>query len=118
MAKIVYSHVEIMLTTQIKEKREHQRHPVEHDIRIMFTRGQDAGGPRELTVPGRIIDQSSGGFCVATPFYIGKGDLLKASDGPADDSDFYFDVRWVYALESGYVFGCNFVDLSDNLTIH
>ncbi len=91
---------------------------MEHDIRIMFTRGQHSEGPRERTVPGRIIDQSRSGFCLATPFFVGKGDLLKASSGPADDSDFYFDVRWVYALESGYMFGCNFADFSENMTIH
>ena len=107
-----------MGTTPLIEKRQHPRHPVAHDIRIMFTRVQNAGLPRKLTMPGRIIDQSRDGFCLVTPFYVGKGDLLKASSGPADNSDFYFDVRWVYALESGYVFGCNFADFSDNMTIH
>ncbi len=102
----------------MREQRVDERLPLEHDVRIMFTRGQNADGPRELTVTGRIMNQSRGGFCLVTPFHIIKGDLLKACTDISKDSEFYFDVRWVYKLETGYMFGCNFADLSETMSVN
>ena len=97
-------------TATIDEGRQHARGPMEHEIHLILRRELPEGGERIF--PARIVDKSPIGFCVETPAYVSTGDLLMICTSLAEDSELYFDVRWVDALESSYVFGCNFVDLS------
>ena len=96
--------------TTIEGTREHARDPVEHEIHLMLKRELPGGCQR--TFAARIVDKSPIGFCVATPSFVSTGDLLMICTDIAEDSELYFDVRWVDTIESGYMFGCNFVDLS------
>ena len=100
----------------IDEIRQHRRDPVEHEIHLILKRELPEGGQRVF--PARIVNKSPIGFCVETPAYVSIGDLLMICTSLAEDSELYFDVRWVDTLESTYMFGCNFVDLSNNLAIH
>lgn len=96
--------------SDIRNTRQHPRNPVEHEINIMLKR--ELPGGLERTFHGRIVDKSAIGFCVETPAYVAKGDILRVCTDISCESEMYFDVRWVSNCESGYLFGCNFVDLT------
>ena len=102
--------------TTIEGSRQHARDPFEHEIHLILRRELPEGGARLF--PARIVDKSPIGFCVETPAYVSTGDLLMICTSLAEDSELYFDVRWVDTFESGYVFGCNFVDLSMPFQTH
>lgn len=92
------------------EGRSHPRYNVVHETQVMFLRELPDGCERIFS--GRIVDKSPQGFCVETPAYVSKGDLLRVCTDISDESELYFDVRWVCSMNSGYLFGCNFVDLT------
>ena len=96
--------------SDIRDTRQHQRDTVEHEIHLILKRELPEGGERVF--PARIVDKSDIGFCVETSYYVSSGDLLKICTDISAESELYFDVRWVDNLKSGYLFGCNFVDLS------
>ena len=96
--------------SEIKNTRQHPRDPVEHETTVMLIR--DLPGGVERTFFGKIIDKSAKGFCVETSSYISCGELLRVCTDISAESEMYFHVRWVSCLESGYQFGCNFVDLT------
>jgi hypothetical protein len=95
---------------EIKSTRVHERRHVGHELRVMFTREMPDGCER--TISGRVIDRSAIGLCVETQAFVSKGEILKVCTDISSESEIYFDVRWVRPKESGYIFGCNFTDLS------
>ena len=96
----------------IKDTRQHPRNTVEHEINVMLTRELPEGSKR--TFHGKIVDKSAIGFCVETSTYVSSGDLLRVCTDISSDSELYFDVRWVCNIENNYLFGCNFVDLTES----
>lgn len=99
-----------METVEYDIERRHKRVRVEHDVRVLFSRERPGGN--EIIISGRIVNQSSGGFCIQTTGYIREGDLLKALISMNEESDCYLQVRWVRQENSDTFFGCNFVDLA------
>jgi hypothetical protein len=99
-----------MDATEYDIERRDQRVRVEHDVRVLFSRKRPGG--EEIMVSGRIINQSSGGFCIQTSSYIREGDLLKALISLNEETECYLHVRWVRQESAGIIFGCNFVDLT------
>ncbi len=96
--------------SDIRNTRLHPRDPVAHEIQVMLKR--DLPGGLVRTFSGRIVDKSAIGLCVETSSYVSRGELLRVCTDISGESEMYFHVRWVYNHESGYLFGCNFVDLS------
>ena len=93
----------------IEEQRAEARLPVEHNVLLMFKRSTEFDMVHETISTGRVIDRSPHGLCLFTPRFVKVHDLLNVSFNPAEDSEVYFDVRWVYQVEDGYMFGCRLV---------
>ena len=102
--------------SEIRNARQRPRDAMEHEIHIMLKR--DLPGGLERTFSGRIVDKSGIGFCVETSSYVSRDDFLKICTDISGEPEMYFDVRWVYNSDSGYLFGCKLVDLSIPETVN
>jgi hypothetical protein len=93
------------------KRRRDERTALEHDVRLIFIRPCDTAMTGKVTAIGKIINQSKLGFCILTSFYIEKGDLLKPLTSLHEESEYYFDVRWVYPIGKDYMFGCSITNM-------
>lgn len=99
-----------MSTISTESTRKQRRVRLVHDVMVMFAREREGGG--EVTITGRILDQSPEGFCIRTTGLVRQDDILRALTGQGQDTECYFHVRWVRSHGAELTFGCNFVDLT------
>ena len=84
-----------------------------YEIRIVFTKEFELGGASTYLHTGRIVDMSRSGVCIITDCLIKEGDVLNARTDLNNESQLYFNVRWVKLQEDGkYICGCEMINYS------
>ena len=84
-----------------------------YEISVIFTKDFEFGDASTYPNTGRIMDTSRGGVCIITDCLINKGDVLNVRTDMNNESQLYFNVRWVKLQEDGkYICGCEMINYS------